>query len=127
MANVHYLKRSHNEAVLKIYSTESAGQTIDIDLADLATDNETFDANNAIVNIKTLHWGAKKNKQLDVTRLLSLDPLDTHGHYYLTNTGNHEFVGFVDNTYSDKTIRCVSDGPFHLIIKLTKEAGYTIT
>jgi len=125
MADVHYLKRSHNEAVLKIYSTESAGQTIDIALSDLATPDETFDANEAKVNIKSMHWGTKKDKQVDVTRLISADPVETHGHYYLMNAGNHEFIGFVDNAYQENDIRVISDGPFHIIMKLTKESGYT--
>src|SRR5210317_32310 len=120
MANVHYLKRSHNEAVLKIYSTESSGQTINVSLSDLATDSETFNVNTASVTIKTIHWSAKKDKQIDLTRIVPEDPSGVHGHYYLLNSGNHEFTGFVDNTYSEKDLRVISDGPFHIILKLTK-------
>jgi len=32
--------------------------------------------------------------------------------------------GFVDNVYSNRDIRVVGDGPFHVIMKLTKESGY---
>lgn len=122
MANVHYLKRSHGEAVLKIYSTESAGQTIDIDLADLATPDETFNANNAIVTFKELYWGAKKDKQIDITRA---DNGGFHGHYYLTNAGSYDFNGFVDNVYPSGNIRIIADGSFHVIMKLNKTKGYT--
>jgi hypothetical protein len=43
MANVHYLKRSHNEAVIKVYVTDSSGDTVDVALSDLIADGETFD------------------------------------------------------------------------------------
>jgi hypothetical protein len=122
MANVHYLKRARGEAVLKIYSTESAGQTIDIDLADLATPDETFNANNAIVTFKEIYWGAKKDKQIDITRA---NNGGFHGHYYLTNTGSYDFDGFVDDVYSSGNIRIIADGAFHVLLKLNKTAGYT--
>lgn len=126
MAEVHYLKKSEHEAVLKCYKLDSNGGTIDISLADLATDNETFDANNAIVTIKEIFWGCKKDKQLDITRK-DPDSANTHGHYYLTNSGSYDFVGFVDNAYEDWNIRLVGDGPYHAIIKLGKSGGYTAT
>jgi hypothetical protein len=125
MALVHYLKRSHNEAVLKCYRTDSAGGTINISLADLVAPGETFDANTASVTIKEIFWGVKKDKQLDITRIVPSDPSGVHGHYYLINAGSHQFIGFTDDTYSDKDIRIIGDGPFHAILKLTKVSGYT--
>lgn len=124
MARVHYLKRSHGEAVLKCYDNASSPDPIDISLSDLATDGETFDANNAIVSIKEVFWGAKVGKQIDITRK-DPDSANTHGHYYLVNAGSYDYDGFVDDTYSDWNIRITGDGPFHVIMKLNKTKGYT--
>jgi len=123
MANIHYLKRSVGEAVVKIYTTESAGDTIDLDIADLAIPDETFDANTASVCIKEIHWGCKKDKQIDISRK-ERGGVDLHGHYYLLNTGSYDFVGFVDDVYSERDIRVVMDGPAHVILKLGKKSGY---
>lgn len=122
MSNIHYLKRSHNEAVVKMYSVESAGETIDLALSNLATDDETFDANTASVTVKEIFWGAKKDKQIDLTRW---DGVETHGHYYLLGSGYYNYVGFTDDVYSDRDIRAILDGPGHVILKLTKVSGYT--
>lgn len=127
MALVHYLKKSHNEAVVKCYRTEANGGIIDLALSDLATDNETFDANTAVVTIKEIFWGTKKDKQLDITRVVPEDPSGVHGHYYLSNTGSYQFIGFVDSTYTEKDIRIIGDGAFHVLLKLTKTGGYTQT
>ena len=125
MAAIHYLKKSHNEAIVKCYKTDSAGGTIDVLLSDLAAEGETFNANTAVVTIKEIFWGAKKDKQLDLTRIVPEDPSGVHSHYYFINAGAHEFKGFTDNTYSNKNIRIIGDGPFHMILKLTKVSGYT--
>jgi hypothetical protein len=125
MALVHYLKRSHNEAVVKCYRTDNAGGTIDISLANLAADGETFNANTAAVTVKEIFCGAKKDKQIDLTRVVPADPSGVHGHYYFINSGSHEYVGFTDDTYANSDIRIVGDGPFHMILKLTKVSGYT--
>ena len=122
MSEIHYLKRSHNEAVIKVYVTDSSGDTVDIALADLIAAGETFDAGTASVTIKEIHWGCKVNKHVDVSRWDGVAP---HGHYYFVNAGSLEFTGFVDNVYADRDIRIVGDGPFHCIMKLTKESGYT--
>ena len=122
MANIHYLKRSHNEAVIKVYVTNSSGDTVDVALSDLAASGETFDAGTASVTIKEIFWGCKHNKHIDISRW---DGATAHGHYYFVNSGSHEYVGFVDNVYSDRDIRIICDGEFHCIMKLTKEAGYT--
>ena len=125
MALVHYLKKSATEAVVKCYITAAGGGTIDIALSDLARDDETFNANTAVVTIKEIFWGIKKDKQLDITRVVPEDPSGVHGHYYLSNTGSYNFVGFVDSTYTDKNIRIIGDGPFHVLMKLGKVDGYT--
>lgn len=125
MAEVHYLKKSRNEAVVKCYKTSANGGTINIALSSLATDDEMFDANNAIVTIKEIFWGTKKDKQLDITRVVPEDPSGVHGHYYLSNTGSYQFIGFVDSTYSNSDIRIIGDGAYHVLVKLTKVSGYT--
>ncbi len=125
MAAIHYLKKSHNEAVVKCYKTDVNGGTTDISLSSLAAEDETFDANNAVVTIREIFWGTKNNKQLDLTRIVPEDPSGVHGHYYFMGSGSHEFGGFTDNTYAEKDIRIIADGAFHMILKLTKVSGYT--
>lgn len=122
MANIHYLKRSHKEAVIKVYVTDAAGDTVDVDLSNLIADGETFDAGTASVTIKEIFWGCKHNKHIDISRW---DGVSAHGHYYLVNAGSHEYVGFVDDVYSNRGIRIVGDGEFHCILKLTKVSGYS--
>lgn len=122
MSNIHYLKRSHNEAVVKIYSTESSGETIDLALSNLVAAGETFDSGTVSVTVKEVFWGCKAGKQIDLTRW---DGVAEHGHYYLLGAGFYEYTGFVDNVYSDRDIRVVLDGPGHVILKLTKDSGYT--
>ena len=122
MAEIHYLKRDKNEAVVKVYSSQSAGETVDIALSDLVSSGETYTAGDANVTVKEIFWGVKPNKHIDVNRW---DGVASHGHYYLVGANSHDFVGFVDNAYSDADIRMVSDGPFHVILKLSKTGGYS--
>lgn len=122
MAEIHFLKRDKNEAVVKVYSSESAGETVDIALSTLIAAGETYTSGDANVTLKQIFWGVKPNKHVDVNRY---DGVAAHGHYYLVGSNSHDFVGFVDNAYSDADIRMVSDGPFHCIIKLTKSGGYS--
>ena len=128
MSQIHFLKNTEHEAVVKCYQTESNGATITVVLADLALDHETFDANTAEVTIQEIYWGAKKDKQIDISRLLTPatqnDPAVVHGHYYLLNAGSYDYNGFVDDVYADKDIVINADGPFHVILKLKKTAGY---
>ena len=125
MALIHVLKNTEHEAVLKCYRTDSSGGQIDINLADLALPEETFDPATAQVTIQEIYWGAKKDKQIDITRVVPEDPSGVHGHYYLLNAGSYDYNGFVDDTYADKDIRIIGDGPFHVILKLKKTSGYT--
>lgn len=123
MARVHYLKKSEGEVVVKCYDNASAPDPIDISLADLATSSQTFDANNAFVSVKEIFWGAKKDKQIDITRK-DPDSANTHGHYFLIGAGSYDYDGFVDDVYPDWDIRIIADGPFHVILKLNKTEGY---
>ena len=101
MANIHVLKNTHNECVLKIYSTASAGQTLSANLNSsyIQLDNEQFDGSKTEVTIREIFWGAKKDKQIDLTRVVNHASNTVHSHYYLLNSGHYDFTGFVDNVY----------------------------
>ena len=125
MAKIHVLKNTKDECVVKCYSSDNS-DTLDIGLANtVCRSDETFDANNAIVTIREIFWGCKKDKQIDITRVATANTV--HGHYYLINSGSYDFVGFVDDVYADKDIRIIADGPFHVIMKLGKVKGFTKT
>lgn len=121
MASIHYLKRSNHEAIVKIYSVNPSGETIDLALSTLVADGETFDSGSVSVTVKEIFWGTKNNKHVDVTRW---NGVETHGHYFFINAGSHEFTGFTDDVYSERDIRVIADGEFHCILKLTKVSGY---
>jgi len=124
MASIHYLKRTAGEAVVKIYETSSSGDTIELDIANLISDGETFDANSANVTIKEIFWGVKHNHYIDVSRK-ERGGSNVHGHYYLVNAGSYDYDGFVDDVYSERNIQVLLDGPGHVILKLNKTAGYS--
>lgn len=126
MANIHVLKKTYNEVVLKIYSTQSAGQTLsaNLDSSYILKDDEVFVSGTSEVTFREIFWGAKKDKQIDLTRIINHVANTEHGHYYLLNTGHYKFDGFVDNTYANSDIRIKSDGPFHMLLKLGK-SGFT--
>jgi hypothetical protein len=125
MALKHVIKLTDTEAVVKVYLTNSAGGTVDISLeTDLTAPGQTYVAAQANVGIQEIFWGAKKDKQIDINRILNGANNQVHNHYYLINTGSYDFVGFVDNIYPDKDIRITSDGPCHVILKLRKTAGW---
>lgn len=137
MSTIHVLKNTETEAVIKVYSTLN-GETIDVDLDTWLTkdtqvyvpgsgDSSEIDGHFATytgshVFITGIWWGLKKDKQLDIQRIISTDPVVVHGHYYLINGGQYEFDhhGFADRIYADKNIRFVFDGPGHCILKLRK-------
>lgn len=125
MAEKHILKLSTTECVIKCYKTDSAGGEIRINInEDLLVEGESFDANTVSVTIQEIFWGAKKDKQIDLSRTTEVGGNSIHGHYYLTNSGSYDFVGFVDNTYDNGDIIISGDGPFHMILKLRKVSGY---
>lgn len=138
MANIHVLKNTETEAVVKIYTVEAAGQTIDLSLSTwLTTPTQVYVAGagdspetdghfaqytGSHVYITGIWWGLKKDKQLDITRIINGGTGLVHSHYYLLNAGQYEFDhhGFADRTYADKDMRFIFDGPGHCIIKLRK-------
>lgn len=127
MALKHIIKLTDTEAVLKCYITDSQGGVIDISLEDdLTAPGQTWvDSSSANVGIQEIFWGAKIGKQIDISRIVDVQANTTHGHYYLTNSGFYDFVGFVDNVYPAKDFRLTFDGPGHVILKLRKTAGWT--
>ena len=125
MANIHYFKRTNREAVIQVYETGSSGASHEIDIANLATTGETFNAATANVCITEIFWGAKKDKQIDISRK-ERGGADVHGHYYFINAGSYNYDGFVDNSYSDRNILVTFDGPGHVIIKVSKTGGYDL-
>lgn len=124
MASIHYLKRAAGEAVVKIYETGASGDTIELDIANLISDGQTFDANSANVTIKEIFWGVKHNHFVDISRK-ERGGSNVHGHYYLVNAGSYDYDGFVDDVYSERNIQVDFDGPGHVILKLNKTGGYT--
>lgn len=140
MSTIHVFKNTETEAVVKIYSVLN-GETIDFDLDTWLTkdtqvyvpgDNDSPETDGHFAEYTGSHvfitgiwWGLKKDKQLDITRLIdNTDPANPvlHGHYYLINGGQYEFDhhGFADRLYAHKPIRLVFDGPGHCILKLRK-------
>ncbi len=122
MASKHILKLTEGEAILKCYITSSSGGVIDINLeTDLTRANEVYSAGVSKVGIRSIFWGTKNNKQIDITRVVT-PPNNVHGHYYFVDTGVHDFsgFGFLDNLYADKDIRISSDGECHVIMVLIK-------
>ena len=135
MSKIHILKNTETEAVVKIYTTEPSGESIDIDLETwLTTSKQVYvaGANDSAetdghfaqytgshVFITGIWWGLKKDKQLDLTRIVNGA---VHSHYYLINTGQYEFDhhGFADRIYANQDIRLIFDGPGHCILKLRK-------
>ena len=125
MAEVHVLKNTENEVVLKCYKTDSNGGTIQIELDGqyIKLDSETYVQNQSLVTIKELYWGVRVGKFVDVKRVDNAAANTVHGHYHLNNTGNYVFSGFVDNTYANGAIRLVGDGAYHVLLRLGK-SGY---
>lgn len=139
MSKIHVLKNSETEAVIKVYTVESAGETIDVSLETwLTTSKQVYVAGvgdapetdghfaqytGSHVYITGIWWGLKKDKQLDITRIVNSS---VHSHYYLINTGQYEFDhhGFADRIYANRDFRLVFDGPGHCILKLRK-IGWT--
>lgn len=125
MALKHILKLTDTEAVLKCYVVDAAGGNVDISLADdLTASGQTFSNVNVEVTISEIYWGLKAGKQLDLTRIITAANNEIHGHYYLVNSGEYKFQGFVDDVYGSKDIRLIFDGPGHCILKLRKTSGW---
>ena len=125
MAEVHTIKKTENEVVLKIYKTSASGGVVQVEMDDpeVMLDSETFVQDQSLLTIREIFWGAKKDKQIDISRVNNAVANTVHGHYYLINSGSYNFDGFVDNVYANGAIRITADGPFHCILKLGKQ-GY---
>ena len=137
MSKIHILKNTETEAVVKLYTTESAGETLDLSLEtwltkptqtyvagspdSAETDGHFAEYTGSGVFITGIWWGLKKDKQLDIQRIITA-PDVVHSHYYLINAGSYDFDfhGFADRIYATKDMRFVFDGPGHVILKLRK-------
>lgn len=143
MSSKHILKNTNSEIIFKCYMTESNGGTIEIDLETDCTNaaNQVYVAPTSIpdesggdlveytgshVFITGIWWGVKKDKQLDITRLIvpetQNDPAVVHGHYYLLNSGFYDFRdgALADRVYATRNIRMIFDGAGHCILRLSK-------
>lgn len=125
MGAIHVLKNTTQETVLKIYSTSASGEVIDIapDSVKVANVSQRFVGTQSELHIKEIYWGAKKDKQIDISRIDDPVANTVHGHYYFTNSGHVDYNGFTDRVYANSSIRIDADGPFHVILKLHKN-GY---
>lgn len=137
MALKHIIKHTETEIVFKCYITDSAGGAVDLSLqTDMTKSTQVYvtpdsipvETAGAFVNytgsrvyITGLWWGLKKDKQLDITRILDPVTPTLHNHYYLLNAGSYVFDDFSDRIYANKDIRLTFDGPGHCIIQLRKE------
>ncbi len=138
MSKIHILKNTETEAVVKIYTMESAGESLDLSLSTwLTSPTQTYvvGANDSVetdghfsqytgshVFITGIWWGLKKDKQLDITRILDAGSGTLHGHYFFIGAGQYEYDhhGFADRVYAHKDLRLTFDGPGHCILKLRK-------
>lgn len=121
MSKIHILKNTETEAVIKVYTTEASGESLDVSLntwltkstqvyvagnSDSAeTDGHLAEYTGSHVFITGIWWGLKKDKQLDIQRIITA-PSTVHSHYYLINAGQYEFDhhGFADRIYAHKTL-----------------------
>jgi hypothetical protein len=137
MALKHIIKHTETEIVFKCYITESAGGNVDLSLTnDMTKSTQVYVAPASVpdetggglvqytgsrVFITGVWWGLKKDKQLDITRIINPTGPVLHGHYYLTNSGFYDYDEFSDRVYANRDIRLAFDGPGHCIIRLRKE------
>ena len=139
MSKKHIIKHTETEIVFKVYATESAGEDIDLSVQnDMTKSTQVYVAPDSIpdetggalvqytgsrVYITGIWWGLKKDKQLDITRILNPTGPVLHSHYYLLNAGYYDFghSGIADRVYANKDLRLSFDGPGHCIIRLRKE------
>lgn len=140
MSTKHIIKHTATEIVFKCYTTESAGGNIDLSLQnDMTLPTQVYVAPTSIPNesdghyetgytgsyvgITGIWWGLKKDKQLDVTRIIDAETPILHGHYYFLNAGYYDYRAdgtFDDHVYANRDIRLIFDGPGHCILRLRK-------
>ena len=137
MSLKHIIKHTETEIVFKCYITDSAGGNVDLSLqTDMTKSTQSYVAPTSIpdetggglvtytgsrVFITGIWWGLKKDKQLDITRILNPTGPVLHSHYYLLNSGYYDYKDFSDRVYANKDIRLTFDGPGHCVIRLRKE------
>lgn len=137
MSLKHVIKHTETEIVFKCYVTDSAGGNVDLSLeTDMTKSTQSYVAPASIpdetggalvqytgsrVFITGIWWGLKKDKQLDIVRILNPTGPVLHSHYYLINTGFYDYDDFSDRVYANKDIRLAFDGPGHCILRLRKE------
>jgi hypothetical protein len=114
MAEKYILKNSGTETVVKVYSNDSNGSTIDVALSEFAENGETV----THMEFKELFWTCRPNKSVTVHRVDVDDDLE--GGYYFSNVGHWHFNNFNDGTYSTMPFRFTFDGPGTVIIRLKK-------
>lgn len=144
MSLKHILKHTTYEIVFKCYISDANGGNIDLSLQnDMTLPSEVYTAPTSIPNesdghyeigytgsrvgITGLWWGLKKDKQLDITRII--DPITPvlHSHYYLIGSNYYDYSqdgAFSDKVYANRDLRLMFDGPGHCIIRLKKQ-GWT--
>lgn len=137
MSLKHIIKHTETEIVFKCYITDSAGGSVDLSVQNdmtkvtqeyvtpVSVPDETQGAfvehTGSRVYITGIWWGLKKDKQLDVTRIINPVGPVLHGHYYFIGTGHYDYRDFSDRVYANRDIRLIFDGPGHCIIRLRKE------
>jgi hypothetical protein len=137
MALKHIIKHTETEIVFKCYITESAGGNVDLSVQnDMTKSTQVYVAPASVpdetggglvqytgsrVFITGVWWGLKKDKQLDITRIINPTGPVLHSHYYLINAGHYDYKDFSDRVYANRDLRLTFDGPGHCIIRLRKE------
>ena len=137
MSLKHIIKHTETEIVFKCYITDSAGGNVDLSLeTDMTKSTQSYVAPTSVpdetggglvtytgsrVYITGIWWGLKKDKQLNITRILNPTGPVLHSHYYLLNSGYYDYKDFSDRVYANKDIRLAFDGPGHCILRLRKE------
>lgn len=143
MSQKHILKNTDTEIVFKCYTIDANGGSIDISVqndctktssqvyvAPTSIPDETaggfFEYTGSRILITGLWFGLKKDKQLDLVRIINGVTPVLHNHYYLTGSGYYDFAGndFTDRVYANKDIRLIFDGPGHCILRLRKEGWH---
>lgn len=143
MSLKHIIKHTETEIVFKCYVTDSAGGSVDLSVEnDMTKSTQVYVAPTSVpdetgggfvnytgsrVYITGIWWGLKKDKQLDITRIINPVGPILHSHYYLLNAGFYDYQNlgdFSDRVYANKDIRLEFDGPGHCLIRLRKE-GWT--
>jgi hypothetical protein len=137
MSLKHIIKHTETEIVFKCYITESSGGNVDLSVeTDMTKSTQVYVAPASVpdetggslvqytgsrVFITGIWWGLKKDKQLDITRIINPTGPVLHSHYYLLNAGFYDYDDFYDRVYANKDIRLAFDGPGHCILRLRKE------